>query len=116
MNMVGLDFWDRLFLAVEACQLAEVSIQVFINRIDASLHLGSGKVTVSIINRLESTTVNGNQRLREQVHLFADHHKLPTGGFNRQTVIFAKVGDCFEVWSQTIQQPHQLKVAVSFAL
>jgi hypothetical protein len=48
--------------------------------------------------------------------LLAKHYELSAIPFNAEAVIFAQISDGFEVGRQTIEEPYQLKITISFTL
>ena len=64
------------------------------------LELNADEVSIPIVGRLEFAAVDGNQCFQEQSHQLTQHHKLKTNSANYLAVVFAKVGDGFEVGHQ----------------
>jgi hypothetical protein len=54
--------------------------------------------------------------LREQVEIPAQQHELPTDVSDADAIVLAEVGNRLEVRCQPASQPHQLNVALGFAL
>ncbi|MNL21791.1 hypothetical protein D3C87_1430960 [compost metagenome] len=52
----------------------------------------------------------------EEIEVATKHYELPADAANGFAVVFAKVGNGFEVRSQTPRQPHQLDVALGLTL
>ncbi|CAI8774290.1 hypothetical protein EMIT0P258_190045 [Pseudomonas sp. IT-P258] len=78
----------------------------------ARLHFALGEVTVAVVDGFEFAAVDGDDRLREEIKVATKHYELPADAANGFAVVLAKVGDGFEVRSQTARQPHQLDVAL----
>ena len=78
--------------------------------------LGHREVLVAIVHRLELAAVDGNNGAGEQAQLAAQHHELATHRPDRRAIVPAEVGDRLEVGHQPPGQPHQLDIALRFAL
>jgi hypothetical protein len=68
------------------------------------------------VHRFELTAVDRNNGAGEQAQLAAQHHKLGTHRPDRLAIVPAEVGDRLEVGRQPSGQPHQLDIALRFAL
>ena len=82
----------------------------------APLELGSGEVLVAVVDGLELAAIDGHQRLGKQIQLAAQHDELAAHGADGATVVLAEVGDGLEVGREPPGQPHQLEIALRFAL
>jgi len=60
--------------------------------------------------------VDGDDRLGEEIVVATKNYELPADTANGLAVVFAKVGDGFEVRSQSSGQPHQLDATLGFSL
>ena len=80
------------------------------------LELGGGEVLVAIVDGLELAAVDGHQRLGKEVQLAAQHDELAAHGADGWAVVVAEVGDGLEVGREPPGQPHQLDIALRFAL
>lgn len=69
-----------------------------------------------MIDRLELTSVNGNQCLGEQAKATAHAHKLTTNPGKCLAIVLAELADRLVVWCQTPRQPHHLHVTLAFPL
>ena len=78
--------------------------------------LGHREVLVAIIHRFELAAVNRNNGAGEQAQLAAQHHKLGTHRPDRLAIVPAEVGNRLEIRHQPPGQPHQLDIALRFAL
>lgn len=70
------------------------------------LELNADEVSIPIAGRFEFAVVDGNQCFREQSHQLTQHHKLKTNSANYPAVVFAQIGDGFEVGHRAPSQPH----------
>ncbi len=82
----------------------------------APLELGRSEVLVPIVDRLELAAVDGHQRLGKEVQPAAQHDELAAHGADGAAVVLAEVGDGLEVGRQPPGEPHQLDIALRFAL
>ncbi|MOA00449.1 hypothetical protein D3C78_1198110 [compost metagenome] len=112
----GFDLSNGRFLTICGIERRQITIDAGLNLRHSPLKLGAGEVAVAIVDRLELAAVDGHQRFGEQTKLLAQHHELPTDAADCLAVILAEVGDGFEVRHQAPGQPHQLDVALRFAL
>ena len=69
-----------------------------------------------MVGRLELAAIDSNQMIAEKPQLLAQHDELTTHASNGLAVVFAEVGDGLEIRHQTPGQPHQLDIALRFAL
>jgi hypothetical protein len=60
--------------------------------------------------------VHGHDTLRQQLELAADRHEVAEDVADARRVVVAEVGNRLEVRRQAPSQPHQLDVALAFAL
>ena len=84
--------------------------------LDALLHLGAGKVAVSVIHRLKFAAVHGNNRLREQAEPTAERRELLADAADGWAVVHAEIGNRLEVRHQPTGQPHYLDIALGLTL
>jgi hypothetical protein len=82
----------------------------------APFHLGGGEVLVAVVDRFELAAVDGNHGIREQLKLATEGDELLADVTNRGAVVTPEVGDGLEVGAQTMGDPHQLDIALDFAL
>ena len=77
----------------------------------ASLHLGAGKVLVSVVHRLELAAIDCNAGLRQQTHGATEFDKsgadLPDGA----AIVFAEVSNRLVIRSKPAHKPHYLNIA-----
>ena len=78
-------------------------------------HFALGEVTVAVVDGFEFAAVDGDDRLREEIEITAKHYELAADAANGFAVVLAKVGNGFEVRSQTPREPHQLDIALGLA-
>lgn len=89
---------------------------MLLDLLHACLHFALSEATVAVIHGFEFAAVDGDDRLGEEIEVAAKHYELPADAANGFAVVLAKVGDGFEIWSQTARQPHQLDVALGLTL
>ena len=90
-------FRQRLIISI--VQLMEIAFDTRFYLDNALLHLGFGKVFISVIHRFK---------------LAAQHHELATDQADGFTIVFPEVSDSFEVRGKPTGEPHQLNIAFSF--
>jgi predicted phage gp36 major capsid-like protein len=73
-----------------------------------------GEVAIARIDYLELVAVDGDQRLREQLRLTAQHHEAATHVANVNAVVTTEVSYGLEVRRQTAREPHQFNIALAF--
>ncbi|MGF6808443.1 hypothetical protein OKW30_003569 [Paraburkholderia sp. Clong3] len=72
-----------------------------------------GEVAIARIDCLELAAVNGDQCLREQLQLTAQHHEAATHIANADAVVATEVGYRHEVRRQTTREPHHFNIALT---
>ena len=80
------------------------------------LELGGGEVLVAVVDGLELAAVDGHQRLGKQIQPAAQHDELAAHSADGASVVLAEVGDGLEVGREPPGEPHQLEIALRFAL
>ena len=103
-------------MPVSSIEFGQVTIDARFDFLHPPLQLGTGEVSVTIIDGFELAAVDGNQGFREQSQLLTQHHKLTANIADRFAVVFAETGDGLEVRHQTPRQPHQLDIALALFL
>lgn len=98
---------------VHRCQIA---VDAFFDLLHPGAQLAVGEVAITVVDRFELAAVDGHLRLGEQIELATQHDELPADIANGFAVVTPEVGNGFEVRSQSPGQPHQLEVALAFAL
>ena len=82
----------------------------------APLELGGREVLVPIVDGLELAAVDGHQRLGKEIQPAAQHDELAAHSADGRPVVLAEVGDGLEVGGEPPGEPHQLDIALRFAL
>ena len=111
---LGLDL--RRLGAVGRLQSIKVALDALLDLLLAPVDLAGGEVAVAAVDRLELAAVDGHDGLREQLELAAQRDEAPADVADACAVVVPEVGDGLEVWRQAAGQPHQLDVALGFAL
>ncbi|MCY1441910.1 hypothetical protein D9M71_582490 [compost metagenome] len=95
----GLGHFGRCSIRRIHCR--QISIDALLNLLHACLHFALSEVAVAIIDGFEFAAVDGDDRLGEEIEVATKNYELTAYAANGFTVVFAKVGNGFEVRSQT---------------
>lgn len=79
----------------------QISINALLDLLHACLHLALSEVAVAIIDGFEFAAVDGDDRLGEEIEVATKNYELAAYAANGFAVVFAKVGNGFEVRGQT---------------
>jgi len=112
----GLGFSDFGLRAVGRVHRRQVALDALLDLLHAPLDLGVDEVAVAVVHRLELAAVDGHDGLQEQIELATQRDELAASVAYRATVVAADVGDGLEVQRQPLGQPHELDIALGFAL
>ena len=74
------------------------------------------KLRSRLFTAKNQAAVDGHNGLREQVELATQHDELATRVTDRAAVVATEVGKGLEVRRQPLGQPHELDIALGFAL
>ena len=113
-----LSLGDELagLVAVGVVEDIQVTLDALLDLLLARLDLGRREVAVAAVDRLELAAVNGHAGLREQLEPAAQLDEPTTHPADTDAVVAPKIGNRLEVRCQTAGQPHQLDIALRFAL
>src|SRR6187399_1820734 len=112
---LGLELCRRLS-SVGRVERVEVALDALFDLLLALLNLARREVAIAGVDRLELAAVDGDHRLGEQLELPAQLDEAAAHAADAGPVVVPEVGDGLEVRRQTTGQPHQLDVALGFAL
>ena len=113
---LGLGFDFRRRGAVGGLQSIQIALDALLDLLLAPVNLVRREVAVAAVDRLELAAVDGHDRLGKQLQLPAQLHEAATHRADAGAVGAAEVGDGLEVGCQPPGEPHQLHVALRFAL
>lgn len=99
---LGLGHFGRCPIRRIHCR--QISINTLLDLLHACLQLALNKIAVAVIDGFEFAAVDGDDQLRKEIEVAAKNCKLAAYAANGFAVVFAKVGNGFEVWSQTLRQ------------
>ena len=112
---LGLDHVGIL-RAIGCLQGLEVALDALLDLLLALIDLARSEVAIAAVDGLELAAVDGHQGLGEQLELPAQLNEAGTGVADARAVVMPEVGDGLEVWRQPASKPHELDVALGFAL
>src|SRR5882724_371975 len=79
-------------------------------------HLDLGEVPVARVDGLELAAVDRDAGRAEQIEASTKQHERAADFADRLAVVFAEIGDRFEIRHQTAGQPDKLDIALALAL
>jgi hypothetical protein len=79
------------------------------------LIFASVKLRSRLFTAKNQAAVDGDDRLREQIELAAQHDELPAHVADGTAVVAAEIGNGLEVRREPTGEPHQLDVALALA-
>jgi len=103
-----------LRLTVGTIQFLHVPRNVLFDLLDARFELALRVVLIAVVHRLELATIDRHLYALEHIQPVAKDDELAADVANRLPVLLAEVGNCLEVRRESVDQPHQLYVALSF--
>jgi hypothetical protein len=76
----------------------------------------TGEVAILVVDRLDASSIGGEQHAAVKVEPSTQQHELTKHGAERPAIVASKVGDGLEVGPEAAQKPDDLDVAMGFAL
>lgn len=118
LALQALGFCLHLHWLGSICSLQgiKVALDALLQLTFAAFDLAWREVAFTVVDGLEPATVNGHERVGEQLQLAPQHHEAAADIANAFAVVAAEVRNGLEVRGEPAGQPHQFHVALAFAL
>jgi hypothetical protein len=107
---------DQRRLPVCPVKFFHVPRDVVFELFDARLELVVSEVLVPVVDGFELAAVNGDFATSKQVQPLAELNELSAHAADRRSIVAPEIGNGLEFKRQAAGQPHQLDIALRFAL
>lgn len=109
-------FRQQCWVSIRTIKFGEVARDALIHLLAASLDLPDREVSIPAVHRLQLAAVDGDYRVRADLHGPTQRNKAAAHRRDRITVVLAEVCDGLEVWRKSPCQPDKLQVPLRFSL
>src|SRR5208282_6659449 len=98
-----------------AVERIEVARDGSLHLLDAFFNFGPREILVPVVDGFELAAVNAGDGLSEKLQPAAEDDELRADRPDRGAIVFAEIGDGFEIRHQPARQPYQFHIALGFA-
>ncbi|HEX9674532.1 MAG TPA: hypothetical protein VGA07_01000 [Anaerolineales bacterium] len=116
LELLGRELRLFGFFGVVGIQFIQVGFDLAVDLLEGALELAVGEVARPAVDRLELGTVDGHQVPTEEIQVPAEGREAAADLLDGRAIVPAEVGDGLKVGGELAGEPHDLHVALGFAL